>query len=155
MGYPQPAAAQGLVPCALGPELHPRNMAVVPTKKGAAAPEEVAVHKIRIKLSSREVTKLESVCSKLKKKALERGFPVAGPVRLPTKQMEITTRKGPSGEGTNTWDTYTMRIHSRIVELSAPVSEVKTLTAVDIEAGVLVDVKVILRKRRRHKRKAF
>jgi small subunit ribosomal protein S20e len=131
-------------------------MAMVATKKSAApVGEGEESRKIRIKLSSRDVGKLESVCDKLKKKATERGHTVAGPVRLPTKHLQITTRKAPSGEGTNTWDNYRMRIHSRIVELHAPLKEVKSLTQVDIEAGVIVDVKVILRKRRRFVRKAF
>mmetsp|Transcript_22236 Transcript_22236/g.51305 ORF Transcript_22236/g.51305 Transcript_22236/m.51305 type:complete len:127 (+) Transcript_22236:103-483(+) len=126
-------------------------MAMLPTKKGAAAGEAEAEHKIRIKLSSREVEKLEKVCDKLKKKAQERGFAVAGPVRLPTQHLKITTRKSPCGNGSNTWDRFQMRIHTRIVELHAPVKDVKSITAVDIESGVIVDVKVILRKRRRYK----
>lgn len=131
-------------------------MAMVATKKSVApVGEGDESRKIRIKLSSREVAKLESVCNKLKKKATERGFAVAGPVRLPTKHLQIVTRKSPCGEGTNTWDNFRMRIHSRIVELHAPIKDVKSLTQVDIEAGVIVDVKVILRKRRRFIRKAF
>jgi len=132
-------------------------MAMVPTKKaaGASAGDGEPKHKIRITLSSREVPKLEAVCDKLKKKAIGSGFAVAGPVRLPTKQMEVTTRRAPSGNGTNTWDTFTMRVHSRIVELHAAVKDVKSLTSVDIESGVIVDVKVILRQRRRVKRKHY
>mmetsp|Transcript_116872 Transcript_116872/g.164246 ORF Transcript_116872/g.164246 Transcript_116872/m.164246 type:complete len:133 (+) Transcript_116872:129-527(+) len=132
-------------------------MALNPTKKaaGASAGSGDPKHKIRITLSSREVPKLEAVCESLKKKAISGGFAVAGPVRLPTKHMEVTTRRAPSGNGTNTWDTYTMRVHSRIVELHAAVKDVKELTTVDISSGVIVDVKVILRKRRRLKRKAF
>lgn len=31
---------------------------------------------------------------------------VAGPVRMPTKVLRLTTRKSPCGEGTNTFDRW-------------------------------------------------
>lgn len=40
-----------------------------------------------------------------------------GPVRMPTKVLRITTRKAPSGQGTNTFDRFEMRcvlgVHGR------------------------------------------
>ena len=41
---------------------------------------------------------------------------VKGPVRLPTKNLKIATRKTPNGEGSKTWDMYEMRIHKRLIE---------------------------------------
>ena len=41
---------------------------------------------------------------------------VKGPVRLPTKNLKINTRKTPNGEGSKTWDFYEMRIHKRLIE---------------------------------------
>mmetsp|Transcript_116871 Transcript_116871/g.164243 ORF Transcript_116871/g.164243 Transcript_116871/m.164243 type:complete len:131 (+) Transcript_116871:87-479(+) len=130
-------------------------MSATKGKTGGYDAAEGTLHRIRMTLTSRDVPSLEKVCSALKSRAKDRGLKVSGPVRLPTKHMEVTTRRAPSGNGTNTWDTYTMRVHSRIVELHAAVKDVKELTTVDISSGVIVDVKVILRKRRRLKRKAF
>ena len=73
-----------------------------------AATEEKEVHRIRITLTSRNVKNIEKVCADLKKGALEKKLHVAGPVRLPTKHLKITTRKAPSGEGTNTYDKFEM-----------------------------------------------
>ena len=41
---------------------------------------------------------------------------VKGPVRLPTKNLRISTRKTPNGEGSKTWDFFEMRIHKRLIE---------------------------------------
>lgn len=124
-------------------------MAMITAKKGVEDVAGAPAQKIRIKLTSHDVAKLESVCRKLKHQASERSLVVAGPVRLPVRELNITTRKTPCGNGTNSWDRYTMRIHSRIIELHASVDMVRSITAINIEAGVVVDVKVILRKRRR------
>ena len=49
--------------------------------------------------------------------ALAKKVKVAGPVRMPTKVLRITTRKSPCGEGTNSWDHLEMRIHKRVIDL--------------------------------------
>merc|ERR1719197_1667808 len=106
-------------------------------KKEAGAPEDAVVHRIRITLTSRNVKNLEKVCADLKKASLDKKLHVSGPVRMPTKKLRITTRKAPSGEGTNTWDRFEMRIHKRLVDLHDVSSEaVKQITAVELEAGV-------------------
>ena len=110
----------------------------------APAPE---LHLIRITLTSRNVKNIEKVCSQFKAKALEQGIKVKGPVRMPTKKLRITTRKAPSGEGTNTWDKFEMRIHKRLIDLHDVASEaVKKITTIDLEAGVEVDVTIVNRK---------
>lgn len=115
---------------------------VPPVKKDAAPAEEQVVHRIRITLTSRNVTNLEKVCADLKKGAVDKNLHVKGPVRLPTKILRITTRKAPSGEGTNTWDRFQMRIHKRLIDLHAPSDVVKQITSISIEPGVEVAVTI-------------
>lgn len=74
------------------------------------------IHKIRITLTSRKVASLEKVCSELIERAKTKDLRVKGPVRLPTKNLKITTRKSPAGEGSKTWDKFEMRIHKRLIE---------------------------------------
>ena len=51
------------------------------------------------------------------------------------------------GEGTNTWDKFEMRIHKRLVDLhDISQEQVKAITAIDLEAGVEVDVTIVSRK---------
>mmetsp|Transcript_11152 Transcript_11152/g.15706 ORF Transcript_11152/g.15706 Transcript_11152/m.15706 type:complete len:124 (-) Transcript_11152:415-786(-) len=120
-------------------------MSAYAPKKDVAGPEDVAapvVHRIRITLTSRNVKNLEKVCADLKTKAQDKKLKVSGPVRMPTKKLRITTRKAPSGEGTNTWDTFEMRIHKRLIDLLAPSEVVKEITKVSLEPGVEVEVQI-------------
>lgn len=58
---------------------------------------------------SAAVRSLPAVCSDLIKGAKDKNLKVKGPVRMPTRVLKITTRKGPSGQGTNTFDCFEMR----------------------------------------------
>ena len=117
-------------------------MSYPPKKEAGAAPTDETVHRIRITLTSRNVQNLEKVCADLKKAATDKQLHVSGPVRMPTKHLRITTRKAPSGEGTNTWDRFEMRIHKRLIDLHAPSEVVKLVTSIPIEPGVEVDVTI-------------
>ncbi len=44
-----------------------------------------------------------------------------------TKNLKITTRKTPCGEGSKTWDMYELRIHKRLIDLNAPTEVVKSV----------------------------
>jgi len=103
--------------------------------------EQPKAHRIRITLSSRKVTALERVCTELIERARSKDLSVKGPVRLPTKNLKVTTRKTPCGEGSKTWDTYELRIHKRLIDLHAPTEVVKSVI-VNIEAGVEVEVTI-------------
>ena len=104
--------------------------------------EEQRLHRIRITLTSRNVKSLEKVCSDLVEGAKDKNLHVAGPVRLPTKHLRITTRKSPNGEGTNTFDRFEMRIHKRLIDLHSPSDVVKQITSISIEPGVEVEVTI-------------
>jgi len=103
--------------------------------------EQPKVHRIRITLTGRKVQSLEKVCRELIERAQSKGLTVKGPVRLPTKNLKITTRKTPCGEGSKTWDMYELRIHKRLIDLHAPTEVVKSVI-VNIEAGVEVEVTI-------------
>nr|ALS04865.1 40S ribosomal protein S20 [Pseudodiaptomus poplesia]ALS04944.1 40S ribosomal protein S20 [Pseudodiaptomus poplesia]AQS22812.1 40S ribosomal protein s20 [Pseudodiaptomus poplesia] len=102
--------------------------------------ETQQVHKIRITLTSKNVTSLEKVCADIIRGADAKKLKVKGPVRMPTKTLRITTRKTPCGEGSKTWDKFQMRIHKRVIDLHSPSDIVKEITSINIEPGVEVDV---------------
>ncbi|KAJ4274755.1 40S ribosomal protein S20 [Fusarium oxysporum] len=84
-------------------------------------------HRIRITLTSRKVQSLEKVSAELIERARSKGLTIKGPVRLPTKNLKITTRKTPCGEGSKTWDSYELRVHKRLIDLHAPTEVVKSV----------------------------
>jgi len=111
-------------------------------KDGKGQEEEEKVHRIRITLTSRNVTSLEKVCAELIRGAKEKELKVKGPVRMPTKTLRITTRKTPCGEGSKTWDKFQLRIHKRVIDLHSPSEIVKQITSINIEPGVEVEVTI-------------
>lgn len=75
--------------------------------------------KVRIKLNSTDIEKLNEICDSIKDLAKKSGIAISGPVPLPTKKLKITTRKSPCGSGTATFDNFEMRIHKRLIDLPA------------------------------------
>jgi ribosomal protein uS10 len=65
-----------------------------------------------------------------------------GPVRMPTKNLGISVRKSPCGNGTATFDHYEMSIHKRIIDLQSPSEVVKQITSINIEPDVDVEVAI-------------
>merc|ERR1712080_51194 len=98
--------------------------------------------KTRITLTSKEVRPLENVCNALIKNAKEKDIRIRGPTRMPTKNLVITTRKSPCGEGTNTWDKWEMKLHKSIMDLICSTENVKKITDVVIEPGVEVEISI-------------
>ena len=102
----------------------------------------VAIHQIRITLTSRNVKSLEKVCVDRIRGAKEKNPKVKGPVRMPTRTLRITTRKTPCGEGSKTWDRLQMGIHRRLTDLHRPPEIIKQTTSISIEPGVEVEVTI-------------
>ena len=115
---------------------------VAPQKPGLEEASQIKIHRIRITLTSTKLRSLEKVCNDLINRAKDKELKVKGPVRLPTKNLTITTRKTPCGEGSKTWDRYEMRIHKRLIDLHSPSEIVKQITSISIEPGVEVEVTI-------------
>ena len=75
--------------------------------------------KARIKLSSVEPDKLNSICEQIKSITKRAGVDIKGPIPLPTKRIRMSTRKAPSGEGRETYETWELRIHKRVIDMDA------------------------------------
>jgi small subunit ribosomal protein S10 len=75
--------------------------------------------KVRIKLNSTDIEKLNEICDSIKDLGKKSGIVISGPVPLPTKKLKVTTRKSPCGDGTATFDRFEMRIHKRLIDLPA------------------------------------
>jgi len=112
------------------------------TTKKTFPDQEAKVHRIRITLTSKNVKNVERVCSDLIQRAKKRNLKTAGPVRLPTKTLRITTRKTPCGEGSKTWDRFEMRIHKRLIDLHSPSEIVRQITSINIDPDVEVEVTI-------------
>jgi len=77
------------------------------------------VRKARIRLTSTDYKRLETVCGELSAIAEKTGVKMTGPIPLPTKRLRVPVLKAPSGEGTPTWDRWATRIHKPRIDLDA------------------------------------
>ena len=110
--------------------------------KEKAEQNEEEIHNIRIILRSQETKNLEYVANTIVKNAKEKNYEVRGPRFMPNKNLSLTVRKSPCGEGTNTFDAYKMKIHTRIVDIKCSPNSVSEITKFKIKPGVDINIKI-------------
>ena len=99
--------------------------------------------KARIKLASTDIGKINQVCDYIKDIAIKTGVDVRGPIPLPTKKLKISTRKGPDGGGTSTWDKYEMRVFKRVVDMQIDERALRLVMKVPIPEGLNIEIEMI------------
>ena len=97
----------------------------------------------RIKLASTDIDKINKICADIKDISDKTGVKLHGPVPLPTKKLKITTRKSPSGEGKATWERYEMRVHKRMIDLSADERTLRLVMRVPIPEGLNIEIEMV------------
>jgi len=104
------------------------------------------MQKARIKLLSTDPKKLDDVCKELKMITDKFGVVIHGPIPLPTKKLRVTTMKTPCGDGTGhgnaSWDRWEMRIHKRVIDISADERTLRQIMRVTIPDGVNVSIQL-------------
>lgn len=98
---------------------------------------------IRITLCSRKLKSIERICQKIITDNSEKDLILKGPLRMPTKNLMVTTRKSPCGEGTNTWDKFENRVYKRIIDVISSKDALKQINSVNIEPGVEIEVTIV------------
>ena len=99
--------------------------------------------KVRIKLQSVEIDRLNEVIDRIKTISSGAGIPISGPIPLPTKRLKITTRKSPCGDGTSTFDRYEMRIHKRLIDLPANDKILHSIMRISIPRTVKIIIEMV------------
>ncbi len=77
------------------------------------------MQKARIKLTSTDAVKLKKVCDGIVEISKKLGTTITGPVPTPTKRIRVTTRRAPAGSGRETYETWELRLHKRIIDMQA------------------------------------
>ena len=102
------------------------------------------MQKARIKLTSTDPEKLETVCHELRGITEKFGVAMHGPVPLPTKKLRVVTMKTPCGDGTGhgnaTWERWEMRVHKRVVDVSADERTLRQIMRVSVPDGVNISI---------------
>lgn len=101
------------------------------------------MQKARVKIASTDISKVNSTCEYIQGIAEKTGVVIKGPVPLPTKKLKVTTRKGPCGDGTATWDRYEMRVHKRLIDLGIDERALRLIMRVPIPEGLNIEIEMI------------
>ena len=99
--------------------------------------------KVRIKLQSVDIDKLNEVIDKIREIADNSGIPISGPIPLPTKKLKVTTRKSPCGDGTATFDRYEMRVHKRLIDVQSNDKVLYSIMRISIPRTVKIKIEMI------------
>lgn len=99
--------------------------------------------KARIKLSSVDLTLLDSMCDQIKDIAKKLKIKVSGPIPLPIKRMKIPVRTAPSGEGRESYETWEMRVHKRVLDIAANEKALRHIMRIPIPKDVHIEMQFI------------
>jgi small subunit ribosomal protein S10 len=99
--------------------------------------------KARIKLASTDIDKINQICESISSIADKTGVVMRGPIPLPTKNLNVTTRKSPDGEGKATWERYEMRVHKRLIDLGVDERALRLVMRVPIPDGLNIEIEMI------------
>ena len=94
----------------------------------------------RVKLTSISLKKLRGVCTEIMKIGTKTGIKVKGPIPLPVKRLNVVTRKSPCGSGTETYEKWEMKIHRRIIDISADDKAMRQLMILKIPDNVYIEL---------------
>ena len=94
----------------------------------------------RVKLTSINLKKLVGVCTEIMNIGTKMGVKVKGPIPLPVKRLNVVTRKSPCGSGTATYEKWEMKIHRRIIDISADDKAIRQLMRLKIPDNVYIEL---------------
>ena len=97
-------------------------------------------NKARIKLESQDCSDLDAVCKQIHDIAERAGMPLKGPIPLPTKKLHISTRKTPCGDGSDTYEKWSLRVHKRLIEVNADDRVLRDIMRIQIPESVHVEM---------------
>ena len=94
----------------------------------------------RVKLTSVNLPKLGGVCADIMNIGKKAGVKVKVPIPLPVKRLNVVTRKSPCGSGTETYEKWEMKIHRRIIDITADDKAIRQLMRLKIPDNVYIEL---------------
>ena len=94
----------------------------------------------RVKLTSINLSRLGDVCSEIMNIGKKAGVKVKGPIPLPVIRLNVVTRKSQCGSGTETYEKWEMKMHRRVIDISADDKAIRQLMRLRIPDNVYIDL---------------
>jgi len=99
--------------------------------------------KVRIRLWSTDVEKLNYVVNQIVDIAKRAGVEISGPIPLPTKKLIIPILRPTHGEGTKVYEKWEMRIHKRIIDIAANERVMRQIMRVRVPEDVYIEIELM------------
>lgn len=96
--------------------------------------------RVRIRLESDNVESINFVMKQIKAMSEILKMKIIGPIPMPTKNLTITTRRTPCGDGSDTYERWQKRISRRIIEVVGDNKTLRQLLRIKIPDGVYVKI---------------
>ncbi len=97
----------------------------------------------RIKISGTDHRKVDALARQIVEIAKQMGVKHSGPIPLPTKKLKVAVRYAPSGQGSETYEHWEMRIHKRLVQVAADDRVMRQIMRIPIPDGVKIEMKLV------------
>jgi len=95
-----------------------------------------------IKIISPNYDNLQRVCDEIKDITSRTGTKISGPIPLPTKKLQISTRKSPCGDGSETYEKWQMRVHKRLINVEADDRTLRQIMRVRVPDQVHIEIEL-------------
>ena len=114
-----------------------------PAPRVAKKSDEVALSKLRIKVSAYENRILDASVKQIVDTALRYDGKIQGPIPLPTEIKKYTVNRS-SFIDKNSREQFEMRVHKRLIDILNPTPKIiENLTNLNLPSGVNIDVKML------------
>ena len=97
---------------------------------------------VRIKLSGEDPKALDNVVGQIRTVTDTLNMKFIGPVRLPKKRLEISTRRTPCGDGTDTYELWEKRVFKRLVDIQGDEKYIKQILRIKVPTNVFVKISI-------------
>ncbi len=97
----------------------------------------------RIKLAGPDHRVVDQVARQIVNIAKQAGVKVSGPIPLPTKRLTIAVRYAPSGQGSETYEHWEMRIHKRLIDVTADDRVMRMIMRIPLPPNVKIEIKLM------------
>jgi len=97
---------------------------------------------IKIKLQSDNLQSITEVINQLSQVSQMYNLELVGPIPLPTKELKVTVRRTPCGDGSDTYETWRRRIHKRYIIIRGNEKELRNILKIKIPTDIQIQVKL-------------
>jgi small subunit ribosomal protein S10 len=83
---------------------------------------------------------IDDIASQIKQIAVTANVKCKGPIPLPTKKIEHTTRKTPCGDGSHTYERWEMRVSKRLIIIDGTEQALKQVMRIRVPDTVQIEI---------------